>query len=75
MATKKMTLKYWGSLDEGSKRRALTRVFPINNSIVQILMNEKPDKKKTLWQLVFQEVRIPEDSSHYKTVVHNNYIP
>lgn len=75
MATKKMTLKYWGSLDEGSKRRALTHVFPINNPIVQILMNEKPDKKKNLWQIVFKEVRIPEDNRHYKTVVHNNYIP
>lgn len=75
MATKMMTLKYWGSLDKGSKRRALTHVFPINNPIVQILMNEKPDKKKTLWQLVFQEVRIPEDNSYYKTVVHNTYIP
>ena len=69
-----MTLKYWATLDEGSKRRALTHVFPINNPIVQILLKEKPDKKKTLWQLVFKEVRIPEDSSHYKTVVHNIYI-
>ena len=38
-----MTLKYWGSLDEGSKRRALTHVFPLNNPIVQILMSEKPE--------------------------------
>lgn len=75
MATKKMTLKYWGSLDEGSKRRALTHVFPIKNPIVQILMNEKPDKKKNLWKIVFKEVRIPEDNRHHKTVVHNNYIP
>ncbi len=75
MATKRITLKYWATLDEGSKRRALTHVFPINNPIVQILLQEKPDKKKTLWQLVFKEVRIPEDSSHYKTVVHNTYIP
>lgn len=75
MATKKMTLKYWAALDEGSKRRALTHVFPINNPIVQILLQEKPDKKKTLWQLVFKEVRIPEDSSHYKTIVHKTYIP
>lgn len=70
-----MTLKYWEKLDDGSKRRALAHVFPINNPIVQILMNEKPDKKKTLWKLVFQEVRIPEDNSHYKTVVHSTYIP
>lgn len=70
-----MTLKYWDSLDKRSKRRALTHVFPINNPIVQILMNEKPDKKKTMWQIVFQGVRIPDDNSHYKTVVHNTYIP
>ncbi len=75
MATKRITLKYWATLDEGSKRRALTHVFPINNPIVQILLQEKPDKKKTLWQLIFKEVRIPEDSSHYKTVVHKTYIP
>lgn len=70
-----MTLKYWVTLDEGSKRRALSHVFPLNEPLVQILLNEKPDKKKTLWQIVFQEVRIPEDNSHYKTVVHNTYIP
>lgn len=75
MATKKMTLKYWGELEEGSKRRALTHVFPGNDPLVRILLNEKPDKKKTLWQIVFKEVRIPEDSSHYKTVVHKTYIP
>lgn len=75
MATKKMTLKYWATLDEGSRRRALTHVFPIKNPIVQFLLQEKPDKKKTLWQLVFKEVRIPEDNSHYKTVVHKTYIP
>ena len=27
--TKKMTLKYWDSLSEGSKKRALTYVFPL----------------------------------------------
>lgn len=75
MVTKKMTLKYWGTLDEGSKRRALTHVFPINNPIVQIMLDEKPDKRKTLWQIVFQEIRIPEDNSRYKTIVHNTYIP
>ena len=74
MVTKKMTLKYWGTLDEGSKRRALTHVFPINNPIVQIMLDEKPDKRKTLWQIVFQEIRIPEDNSRYKTIVHNTYI-
>ena len=75
MTTKKMTLKYWASLDEGSKRHSLTHVFPLNKPIVQILMSEKPDKKNVMWQVVFQEVRIPEDNRRYKTVVHNTYIP
>lgn len=75
MATKKMTLKYWGKLEEGSKRRALTHVFPGNDPLVQILLSEKPNKDNTLWQIVFKEVRIPENGSHYKTVVHKTYIP
>lgn len=75
MAAKKMTMRYWALLEEGSRKRALTHVFPGNTHLVQILMSEKPDKDNTLWQIVFKEVRIPEDNSHYKTVVHKTYIP
>lgn len=75
MATKKMTMKYWASLEQGSKKRALTHVFPGNAPLVQILLTEKPDKDNTLWQVVFKEVRIPENPSPYKTVVHKTYIP
>lgn len=70
-----MTLEYWASLEHGCKKRALTHVFPCNTPLVQILLNEKPDKDNTLWQVVFKEVRIPENTSHYKTVVHKTYIP
>lgn len=40
--TTKMTLKYWQSLSEDSKRRALTCVFPLHKAIVDMLIDDKP---------------------------------
>lgn len=73
--TKKMTVKYWNSLDDGSKRRALTYVFPLHKATVDMLMNEKPDPNDNAWWgYVWKKVRIPE-TGHYKTVVNHTYIP
>ena len=72
--TKKMTLKYWNSLSDGSKKRALQYCFPIHPAIVEMLMEEKPDLKSDWWQLVFKKVRIPCPGSYYKTVVNNTYL-
>ena len=78
--TKKMTLKYWASLSEGSKRRAFTYCFPLHTATVDTLMNDEPNPKDDAWWgLVWRKVRIPEADSngyrHYKTVVNNTYIP
>ncbi len=78
--TSKMTLKYWNSLSEGSKRRALTYVFPISKATVDMLLNDKPKPKDNpWWAMVWKKVRVPEaDESgyrHYKTVVNHTYIP
>ncbi len=78
--TTKMTLKYWASLSEGSKRRALTYVFPLHKATVDMLLNEKPNPKdSTWWKYVWMKVRIPPADSqgyrHYKTVVNHTYIP
>lgn len=70
--TKKMTTSYWKGLSEGSKRRALTYVFPIHPVIVDMLLDEKPNLREFWWQRVWDEVRIPEDPSHYKTVIRNS---
>lgn len=70
-----MTLKYWMTLNESSRHRTLIHVFPGNPAPVNILLSEKPDKNNTLWQFVLREVRIPVGSTHYKTIVHNTYIP
>ena len=71
--TKKMTLTYWKGLSEDSKRRALTFVFPIHPACVNMLMKEKPKLKgNPWWEMVWEKVRIPEDHSHYKTVIDRN---
>ena len=77
--TRKMTLKYWAGLSEGSKRRALTYCFPLHKATVDMLMEEKPDPKDNAWwKLVWMKVRIPEADAkgyrHYKTVVNHTYI-
>ena len=78
--TRKMTLKYWAGLSEGSKRRALTYCFPLHKATVDMLMEEKPDPKDNAWwKLVWMKVRIPKADAkgyrHYKTVVNHTYIP
>ena len=78
--TKRMTLTYWKSLDDGSKRRALTHVFPTMKPCVDMLMNDTPDPKNDpWWKLVWKKVRIPEPDSkgyrYYKTCVNHTYIP
>ena len=42
--TKKMTIKYWNSLEEGSKRRALQFCYPTLPATVDMLLNDKPRK-------------------------------
>lgn len=75
--TKKMTQKYWKSLRPDEQKRALKFVFPLNDSAVEMLLDDnKPNPKNDpWWKLVFLKVRIPHDGSPYKTVVNNTYIP
>lgn len=68
--TKKMTLTYWKGLSEGTKKRALTYVFPTQPACVNMLLNEKPNVKQShWWQMVWKTVSIPTDQSHYKVVI------
>lgn len=74
MATRKMTLKYWNSLSNGSRERALHHVFPTLKFTVEMLLDEQPNLKNDLWKLVWRKVRIPIES-YYKTVVNGAYLP
>ena len=73
--TRKLTIKYWNSLEVGSRKRALQFCYPILPATVDMLLNEKPKKDNPWWKRVFDMVRIPDANSCYKTVVHNTYIP
>ena len=73
--TKKMTIKYWNSLEKGSRKRALQFCYPTLPTTVDMLLNEKPRKDDPWWKRVFNKVRIPDNDSFYKTVVDHTYIP
>jgi len=73
MATKKMTQAYWIGLGEGTKRRALTCVFPLHPAVVDMLSNERPKLSDPWWRIVFSKVRIPEETSHYHFVINHTY--
>ena len=73
--TKKMTIKYWNSLEKGSKKRALQFCYPTLPATVEMLLNDKPRKNDPWWKRVFNKVRIPDNDSFYKTVVDHTYIP
>ena len=73
--TKKMTIKYWNSLEEGSRKRALQFCYPTLPAAVDMLLNEKTKKDNPWWKRVFDMVRIPEANSCYKTVVNKTDIP
>ena len=42
--TKKMTIKYWNSLEKGSRKRALQFCYPTLPATVDMLLNDKPRK-------------------------------
>lgn len=83
--TKKLTIKYWKSLDEGSRKRALTHVFPTMDAVVDMLLDDPNPKPKddAWWELVFRKVKQPIPSEydkkrgfmHYKTYVNGYFIP
>ena len=77
--TRKLTIKYWNSLEKGSRKRALQFCYPTLPATVEMLLNDKPRKDDPWWKRVFDKVRIPEayanGRQYYKTVVDHTYIP
>ena len=71
---KKVSIKYWNTLPEGSKERALTACYPNAKGIVNMMLEEKPDPKNVFWKRVFDMVRVP-DNSYYKTFINGVYYP
>ena len=48
-------------------------VFGNQHGIINMLLNEPPNKKSPFWKIVFSKVKISEDN-HYKTIVNGTYL-
>ena len=71
-----MTMKYWDSLSEDSRYRALRKVFSnFPDTVNRDYAKEKAKDLDWLWDIIVRHVRIPLDNSHYKTVIDKTWIP
>lgn len=74
--TKRLTKKYWDSLSEGSRYRALRKVFSnFSDSINRDYAKQKAKELDWEWDILVRHVKEPIDSSHYKTVIDRTWIP
>lgn len=73
---KKITMKYWDSLEEGSRYRALRKVFSnFPDSVNKDYAKEKAKDLDWMWDIIQRHVKQPLDDSHYKTVIDKTWIP
>jgi len=74
--TRRITQKYWDSLSEGSRYRALRKVFSnFSDSTNHDYAKEKAKDLDWMWEIIQRHVKQPLDSSHYKTVIDRTWIP
>ena len=69
---KKISIKYWNTLSQGSKKRALRACYPNDDAIVRMMLEQKPDLKDFFWKRAFSMIKIP-DIDYYKTCVNRVY--
>lgn len=70
---KKITMKYWDSLEEGSRYRVLRKLFSnfpdgINH---QNAKEKAKDLDDWIWKIIQRHVKQPVGESHYKTCTDN----
>lgn len=77
METKKMTKKYWDSLEEGSRYRALRKVFSnFPDDVNREYAKEKAKNLDWMWEIIIRHVRQPVNGTgSYKTVIDKTWIP
>lgn len=57
-----MTIKYWQTLPESTKRRAVKYAFPGQDYVVDAIVDEKPNPQKSpYWERVFSVVKNAND--------------
>lgn len=72
---KKITMKYWDSLEEGSRYRALRKVFSnFPDSSNHQYAKEKAKDLDWMWGIIQRHVKQPIGESHYKTCIDNTWL-
>lgn len=75
-ATKKMTMKYWDSIPESSRFRALRKVFSnFPDEVNENCAKEKAKDLDWLWDIITRHVKQPVGGRVYKTVIDHTWIP
>lgn len=76
-ATKKLTMRYWDSLSDDSRFRALRKVF--SNFPDNVNRDYAQDKAKELddwiWKILVRHVKQPIGNTFYKTYIDRTFIP
>lgn len=74
--TKRITKKYWDSLTEGSRYRALRKVFSnFPNTTNEDYSKKKASELDWMWDIIQRHVKQPVNETHYKTVIDRTWIP
>ena len=74
--TKRITQKYWDSLSEGSRFRALRKVFSnFPDTLNKEYAKVKAKELDWMWEVVQRHVKQPVNEDHYKTVIDKTWIP
>ncbi len=74
--TKQITMKYWDSLSEGSRYRALRKVFSnFPDDVNHDYAKEKARDLDWMWEIIKRHVKQPTIETHYKTVIDKTWIP
>ena len=72
---KKITRKYWDSLSEDSRFRALRKVFSnFSDSVNRDYAKEKAKNLDWMWTIIQRHVKMPVGESHYKTCIDNTWL-
>lgn len=75
-STKRLTMKYWDSISEDSRYRALRKVFSnFPDSLNRDYAQEKAKNLDWIWDILVRHVKQPIGDSHYKTVIDRTWIP
>ena len=68
---RKMTKKYWKSLERRTRNKAILMIFG-SQAMADMLCDTEPDKKG-VWKVIFDKAQISEDGCHYKCCINGAY--